>query len=589
MKRILIYILVAVWMFSCVKDAEHRLTEDFYDIMLLASNVYSDDSGITFQGILKKQNKEEVIDCGFIWGTRSTSWNFTENDLEKWINESSDKTLRDFLLGSGTRISLGKLEDIQKFRYEQYTDIPPGKKYLVVAYLTTKDYTICSEVNVLLTIGSATPVIERIQPDIITCYESITIYGKNFCSNISDANITLNNGNWAYIQSISTDKIVCRIFGKTGPNNLRLSIYNKHVSFPIEIKGVEPETIEPSIAKVGYILRVKGKMMDKISQLFIGEEIAKIVAASYDEIQVEVPLLDKEYINRIKIIDQAGEVHFLDVDFQIITPRVRKELPNYPTDGNLFFSIGSKAYIQGNGFWELDLFSGNLTPKTVCPENVSYNFGFCFAIGDKAYIHGVERLWIYDTTTDTWSSGARYPARLLSPEDRISFSIGKKGYVLFPQDIMDCYFYEYDPNQDSWTQKGYLKYSFSKYYASTLQNKAYLYNGAGSLWVFDDELGTIIFKSSMDEIRQLGNIGGSFQSFLAGDQYLYIVLYGSVYDLYMPGYKIFKHDPNNDTTTLLFQTPFHFYSGRTCIWDNGKIYVLPSWNNFMYVLDTSKL
>ena len=669
MKKILIYISVTVCLFSCIKDAEHRLQNN-YPVIETLPVINIDNSGVTFSGSIKQYGKKPIVDHGFVWnkGENPTlndsyislgalddnkyiktriSYNLLipnqtyyvkaymkTNDYVVYgemvkfsydllsthpvieiddtgvtfsgsVKQYGNEQIVDhgFVWGekenptlSDSHISLGVLDGDKNIQTRVTNGLKPYETYYVRTFMASNHFVWYADQQKFTSLGSSPPIIERTEPEIITCYESITIYGKNFCNNITDANITLDNGNFAVIESISMDKIVCRFFGKAGPNKIRLSILNKHTVFPIDIKGVEPETIDPSIAKVGSILHVKGKMMDKIYQLFIDEENAKIISASNDEIQVEVPLLDKEYVNRIKIIDQVGVEYYLNVELQIITPWIKKEVPsNFQTSNyDLLFNIGSKIYFQiwdtrlskFVEFWEIDFLTNQTIQKTMCPENVWGPNDFCFMIGNKAYIYGKEKLLIYDTTTDTWTSGARYPLLLPSAEGRISFSIGNKGYANFIHSGYDCFFYEYDPILDKWAQKGNVQYPNSYFYTSTLQNKAYLYKWK-DLWVFDDESGTIVFKRTMDEIQ------GELESFFAKDNYLYFFTYGSIYDMWNwvgHGYNLYTYNLNNNTITLFHVPHLNARIGVFYFWNAGKIYILPAWDNkFMYILDTSKL
>lgn len=86
-----------------------------------------------------------------------------------------------------------------------------------------------------------------------------------------------------------------------------------------------------------------------------------------------------------------------------------------------------------------------------------------FSVNDIAYVCGgytgtldLSEVRAYDTNTDQWSSRASLPVtvRLAS-----GFAINGKGYVacgLSNSSDLRNELWEYDPNQNTWTQKGFI-------------------------------------------------------------------------------------------------------------------------------------
>ena len=147
MKKILIFMWGAVVMFSCIKDAEHHLFKEKYAAIDIEATTNVVGSIIRFSANVSNYGSEDIIDHGFIWGTRTTDyWNFTDEDLDKWIANGTDAVFRNFLLEKGTTISLGKLDKIGKFTYDENTVI--GRKHFVVAYIKTDKYLIYSNVKI---------------------------------------------------------------------------------------------------------------------------------------------------------------------------------------------------------------------------------------------------------------------------------------------------------------------------------------------------------------------------------------------------------------------------------------------------------
>lgn len=291
MKKLFI-LLILFAVYSCVKDAKHQLSEADYDVMLLSSDIQIDDTGMIFQGMVRNQNKGEIIDHGFIWGTRRTNvWGgISEEDFEKWLNESSNIDLRTYLQKYGNHISLGKMENPQLFCHEQRTDIAPEKKYLVVTYIKTKDYTLYTKVKIAKGIGSLPPIIERIDPSVISCYvDQITIYGKNFCSDVRDAKID----KWNYhIEGISPTEIkLIPLNIEIGTNTFLLSIFNKSIPVTFEAIGLVVESIDPQATEVNSIVTIRGKRLSNIRYIYHAEPyyLVEIVWKSDSEVRLKVP------------------------------------------------------------------------------------------------------------------------------------------------------------------------------------------------------------------------------------------------------------------------------------------------------------
>ena len=135
-------------MFSCIKDAEHQFFIKNYAAINIEATTSVIGSIIRFSANVSNYGSEEIIDHGFIWGTRTTDYrNFTDEDLDKWIANGSDVTFRNFLLEKGTTISLGKLDKIGQFTYDENT-VVIGRKHFVMAYIKTNKYMIYSNVEI---------------------------------------------------------------------------------------------------------------------------------------------------------------------------------------------------------------------------------------------------------------------------------------------------------------------------------------------------------------------------------------------------------------------------------------------------------
>ena len=145
MKQVLIYILVVFSVFSCTKDAVHHMEQ----YAVLDTKMIVTSNNTKFSANLSNYGNEEIIDHGFIWwGSRITGyWYYTEEELDFWIHDATDKELRMFLLNRGTEISLGKLEKPGVFTCEQDARTVLGWNF-VMAYIKTNRYLLYSKVDI---------------------------------------------------------------------------------------------------------------------------------------------------------------------------------------------------------------------------------------------------------------------------------------------------------------------------------------------------------------------------------------------------------------------------------------------------------
>ena len=155
MKQVLICMLLVFAVFSCTKDAEHHLLVNFAVLDDETTISTLDKSNVKLSANLSNYGNDEIIDHGFIWGTRITDYSiFTEEKFDIWVNSLTDEGLRKFLLEKGTKISLGKLENPGEFSCDLSTVL--GRKYFVVSYITTNKYLLFSKVSMFE--NSSSPV-----------------------------------------------------------------------------------------------------------------------------------------------------------------------------------------------------------------------------------------------------------------------------------------------------------------------------------------------------------------------------------------------------------------------------------------------
>ena len=135
------------------------------------------------------------------------------------------------------------------------------------------------------------------------------------------------------------------------------------------------------------------------------------------------------------------------------------------------FSIGNKGYIgtgynSTNGhlkdFWEYDPANNSWLKKTDFGGTARMN-ATGFSIGNKGYIGTGDEgnlfrsdFWEYDPVSNSWTQKADF-AGGIAKSMGVGFSISNKGYIGTGVDSVTiaylCDFWEYDPANNSWTQK----------------------------------------------------------------------------------------------------------------------------------------
>jgi N-acetylneuraminic acid mutarotase len=158
------------------------------------------------------------------------------------------------------------------------------------------------------------------------------------------------------------------------------------------------------------------------------------------------------------------------------------------------FSIGDKGYI-GTGwdgddllkdFWEYDTETNIWIQKSDLGGGARRG-AVGFSIGDKGYIGTGFRVdfWEYDPVLDSWTQKADFKGEGEKRRNAVGFSIGNKGFVgtgVTGPDYWKSDFWEYDPQNDTWTRKSNFG-GTSRYGAIgfSIGDKGYI--GLGGYWV----------------------------------------------------------------------------------------------------------
>jgi Galactose oxidase, central domain len=196
-------------------------------------------------------------------------------------------------------------------------------------------------------------------------------------------------------------------------------------------------------------------------------------------INYEPPLV---YNNKVYVFDQGNQNDLTDGEIRIFDGVGWNTLPSqipFAWGYNFSFTIGSKGYLGNTTkcggaplcshyFYEYDFISNTWSEKTPSPgpDRNSVNY---FSIGNKGYIAGGvsndggsarKDTWEYNPANDSWTQKADLPASApLGLGGATGFSIGNKGYIVngrvnwVPNDFYYNILLEYDPVANAWQNK----------------------------------------------------------------------------------------------------------------------------------------
>ena len=143
------------------------------------------------------------------------------------------------------------------------------------------------------------------------------------------------------------------------------------------------------------------------------------------------------------------------------------------------FAIGNKAYIGGGGvddLWEYNPTLDTWTQKSNPPFSIGTPWPSGFTIGNYGYVFtDSNQLWEYAPLTDSWIRKTDLPGPVRSVASH--FVIGNKAYIgggIYPPYSCNSNFYCYDPATNSWTSIANCPDSFFQTTGFTANNKGYI-------------------------------------------------------------------------------------------------------------------
>jgi N-acetylneuraminic acid mutarotase len=326
---------------------------------------------------------------------------------------------------------------------------------------------------------------------------------------------------WQYEQP----KVSCEIFD----SNMKLNLYKWAISAKVLASlclmscAEEPEIIKPvlTISDHGqsygnhtyYSIWVDINKMgtrEIISHGFICSEdqtpdINTDIVLEYDELYGDYfygylncpPLLpNKTYKIWAFVKTKNEEIHLSDNSITHRTPTgTWTKLGDFPGPHrmlSLTFTANGKAYLlggkslEGNEFSDLWCYNPDTdewVQKASYPENIHSEEAGVFVIDNVPYIveangSSYADLYNYDVQNDQW---VKIGNGLSKQSHILAFSINGKGYA--GGGFFEGYFFEYNPQTNTWTQKrSYPGEAMYNYYSGAVQYSQLGYAGFGKHW-----------------------------------------------------------------------------------------------------------
>jgi N-acetylneuraminic acid mutarotase len=235
------------------------------------------------------------------------------------------------------------------------------------------------------------------------------------------------------------------------------------------------------------------------------------------------------YNNKAYVFDEdQDEIRVFDgVGWSYIQPL--NDVPYFHEGTIVEFTIGNKAYLgftsdptARNAFFEYDFATNSFTRIADFPGlNVSAIATSVFSIGNRGYVVHDRRIWQYNPEQDTWTQKSNIPQKWSGRTEATGFSIGGRGYIVGGK-VSGRYnkleakkVLEYTPKTDSW--------SIASYFPGT----------------------TPRVNPAVFVIGETAYIGGGSQS-----GYPYTIVYNDYY----------KYTPNNDTWRKIANVNLSTYS-----------------------------
>ncbi len=559
MKAFHIFILLLLMNFLGGCKKENELLPKKYPYFFTLDVTDISEEGATFHASVVDAGQEEIEDFGFIWKEDSSAY----------------------------RVSIKDSKSLDDFQYRITNDLIKDLTYSCQAYIRTDKSLVLGNVVHFVSQGSESPIITDFNPKDGFDGTVIKLTGKNF-SRVPENNIILVHGMTAHVLSSSQDSITFIIPEMTysGDADIVLKIINALYTAPtpFHIHGPEIYSIAPLSGKAGTHVILHGQYLTQNGPgtgVLIGPANCEIVSVNDNYIEFIVPPLVEHllspYLCEIQILNGYKYVSYPE-KFNLINSWKEKkglQLTDYYIlktvtyqDKGLLFETGVNGLMQydpvadawskmessdfpGQGYvfsqlhlaghtlyrfggydgmheegesavWEYDLEAKTWTRKNDLPFR--FVDAATFTLNDNLYVLTDDsQLWKCDLSNDSYTllGATPFSFQYLAT---FAFTSNDKAYVTVKEKT-----YQYDPVNDSWTEKNGNPYPNQAYALNTrcfsYQNTACMLAGGTEMYMYDPAMDT------WNWITNYPGPGGNTSlktQFVIGDT-LYVMAYQSSY------------------------------------------------------------
>ncbi len=513
----LIYLLLfAVGITTC-RDAEIQPKDYPYVVTTDATNI--DANGVTLNAVVKKSGNQAITDYGFI---------ITFSDKQ-------------------TEYSLNTALKTNSFEIRIQSDLDSGEVYSYKAYMRTKQNLVLGNDIEFISKGSGNVVISDIVPKEGFANTKVKITGTNFSNNTNK--VFLNN--LEIPVELSTPSSIEFVI----PSNLKPMEYEvkvisgkRIIILPQKFKISQTliYLVSPLSGRPGQEISITGENLLRggLATVYLGGLASGIVNDIYMSetlIKIKVPL-DKNYL----LFDTP-----LDVIVQV---------------GNLKTTYSKKFILKKT--WESKKPISSSAPLKL--EN-----GFTYQ--NRVYVFDANNGYMhrYDPILDTWEmiqnsrlNSDNYDGTLYIPFNNKFYRVG--GYDHIGNLIKTFYIYNLDNN--TWSTKATLPFSFKNASHFILNNTIYIITSEKQLWKCNFENNS--FQRLNDFPDQPTN---DFIATFTANERIYAIQYG----------KTWQYNSENDTWTYMSFNHFtydHYGKKPICINYNNTGYFFEQYI-FLYKYD----
>jgi hypothetical protein len=331
------------------------------------------------------------------------------------------------------------------------------------------------------------PSLTSISPLSASFGDEITIYGEYF-SDAPDFNVVKFGSTVAVIQSVTSNEIKILVPNtlSTPTHEISLTYGSEKIVYTTPFKLKPPEILDviPNKVELGHVVVISGSNFSPTQNIVtINGQNALVTLNSKDRVEFVCPsyLNDHQVTLTLTSAGQSASKDGLTNAWVRLSKIPTGMYMHLPIEGRLFL-LTYNMDLDASQLYEIDLANNDWMERSNPP--FVYHGAFSFSLDGKAYVGGGfypstsennNSLWEYNPEDNIWTELGPLPVEVQYPA---AFSINNKGYFIQSrseagQNVNQLW--EFDPGNNVWTRKADLP-GFNADKGFTFQNEFYSYN-----------------------------------------------------------------------------------------------------------------